>query len=256
MKKSIKLLSLVLIVALSMCMFVGCGNDSGGDVEKLIIGTEPGYPPFETTDDEGNIIGFDIDLMQAIADDQGFEFEFQAFEFAGLIGALQAGNCDVIAAGMNYTDKRAEQVDFTDNYMETAKVLMVKAGDTTIQSLEDLTPDMKVAAQMGTGEASDLQALAEEGKIKEAVLLNQVAECATQLKNGDVQAILIDKPVAESYIKANPGVVDMVDSGEEAEYVCMAVAKGNTELLEKINTGLKNVKDNGTYDELVAKWFL
>ncbi len=251
MKKSLKVLSLVLILALSMCMFVGCGSDS----EKLIIGTEPGYPPFETTDEQGNIIGFDVDLMQAIADDQGFEFEFQAFEFDGLIGALKAGNCDVIAAGMNYTPERAKEVDFTDAYMETAKTLLVPAGNTTIKSLADLTPDMKVAAQLGTGEADTIQALANEGKIKEAVLLNQVAQCAAQLNNGDVQAILIDKPVAQAYISANPGEMDMIDSGEEAEYVCMAVAKENTELLDKINTGLKNLKDNGTYDDLVAKWF-
>lgn len=250
MKKQLTVLSLILLLVLSMCSMVGCG---GGDV--LIAGTEPTYPPFESADEDGNLIGFDIDLLNAIAEDQGLEVEFKTFEFDGLIPALQSDSCDIIAAAMNITPEREEEVDFSDVYFASAKTILVAKDNTTITSPDDLTADMKVAAQIGTSEADYVQGLADDGKIKEAVVLNQTTQCILQLQNGDVEAVIMDAPVANVYLAKNGDTVKAVDAAIDPADMAFAVKEGNTELLDKLNAGLKNVVENGTYDDLVAKWF-
>ncbi len=251
MKKSVKFLTVALIVVLSVCMLAGCG----GKEETYIAATEPTYPPFDTTDEDGNIVGFDMDLLNAIAEDQGFKVEYQAFEFDAIIPAIKAGNADIVAAGMNVTAERAEKVDFSDKYFDSGKVIIVKKDNDKINKAEDLTADMKVAAQIGTTEAEYVQDLESKGQIKEAVVLNQTTQCILQLQNGDVDAVVMDAPVAKYYETKNSDTIKQVESLIDPAEMAFAVTKGNTDLLEKINAGLKNVKDSGKYDELVAKWF-
>lgn len=250
MKKTLSILSLIVILVVSMCSMVGCGGD-----DVLVAGTEPTYPPFESADEDGNITGFDVDLLNAIAEDQGFEVKFQSFEFDGLIPAIQADSCDIIAAAMNVTPERAKEVDFTDTYFASAKTVLVAKDNTTITSPEDFTKDMKVAAQIGTSEADYVQQLEADGKIKEAIVLNQTTQCILQLQSGDVQAVVMDAPVAKVYLDKNPDTVKSLDAQIDPADMAFAVKKGNTELLDKLNAGLKNVVENGTYDDLVAKWF-
>lgn len=249
-KKVIKLLALASICTMLFAL-TSCGSD------KLVVVTEATFPPFDTTDDDGNIAGFDMDLMQAIAEDQGFEIEFKDIGFDSLIPALQSDEGDIIAAGMNSQDpERREKVDFAEPYFDSQLVLVVAENNTTINSVDDLTSSMKVAGQIGTTGADECNALADSGKIGSAVILDKVSDAMLQLKNGDIDAIILDKPVTESYIKKQPGVAKIV--GEpigELERYAFAVKKGNSELLDKINAGLKNMKENGTYDELVEKWF-
>ncbi|MBR0372960.1 MAG: basic amino acid ABC transporter substrate-binding protein [Mogibacterium sp.] len=260
MKKLTKAMALLLIALLAVGMLAACGGggDSGDSGEEEVVvyiaGTEPTYPPFDSTTEDGEIIGFDMDLLNAIAEDQGFEVKYQAFEFDALIPATQAGNCDIIAAAMNIMPDRAEVVDFSDPYFESGKVILVKADNDTIKSDSDLTPDMKVAAQIGTTEGEYVQQLAADGKIKEAVVLNQTTACILQLQNGDVDAVVIDAPVAMYYDLQNEDI-KQIDSVIDPAQMAFAVNKGNDELLAKINAGLAHVKENGTYDALVEKWF-
>jgi ABC-type amino acid transport substrate-binding protein len=241
--------------------FAACGSsstsgsaDSGNDV--LIVGTEPTFPPFDSTDDNGNIIGFDMDLITAIGEDQGFDVEFSNLQFDSLIPALQSGNIDIIAAGMNCEDEeRQAQVDFSTPYYQSGLVVAVAADNTTINSIDDLTPDMKVAAQIGTTGAEKATSLAEEGKIKEAVILNGLDTAMMQLVNGDVAAVINDLPVTNAYIKKQPDTIKIVGDVMNAESYAIAVQKGNTELLEKINAGMANIQANGKFDELYNQWF-
>ena len=124
----------LMTVALAACGGSTDGNgsaDASGDV--LVVGTEPTFPPFDTTDDEGNIVGFDMDLIKAIAETQGFEVEFRNQEFDGLIPALTTGTIDIIAAGMDASPERAEQVDFSDPYYEASLIVAVAADNDTIR---------------------------------------------------------------------------------------------------------------------------
>ena len=112
MKKSVKVLVVSMIAVLAMGALAGCGSKdegAGSDVTTYIAATEPTYAPFDTTDEDGNIVGFDMDLLNAIAEDQGFKVEYKAFEFDAIVPAVNAGNADIVAAAMNVTEKRAEQ---------------------------------------------------------------------------------------------------------------------------------------------------
>lgn len=255
-------LALATAVAFSACGSTdtaGSAADAGSDSgDKVVykVGTEPTFPPFDTTDDQGNIIGFDMDLMEAIAEDQGFEVEFENLQFDSLVPALQSGQIDIIAAGMNGDDEeRREQVDFSDPYYDSGLVVAVKADNTTINGVDDLTPDMKVAAQIGTTGADRATELQSEGKIAEAVILNGLDTAMMQLINGDVQAVINDKPVTQAYIDKQPDQIKIVGEVMNAEAYAIAVQKGNTELLDKINAGLQNLHDNGKFDEIFAEWF-
>lgn len=244
----------VLAFALAMLMVLalaGCAKE-----EKVYeVLTEATFPPFDTVDEDGNIVGFDMDLIQAIADDQGFEIKFKDMAFDSLIPAIQAGNGDIIAAGMWCEDpERIEKVDFSDVYYTGGKALLVRADDDRIASSADLTAEMKVASQLGTNYADEITVMAEEGKIKEAVILDRFDTCVMQLINGDIDAVIAGYDVVNSYMKAQEGKVKIAGGIEDAEAMGFAVQKGNKELLEKINKGLANVKENGKYDEILTKW--
>ena len=269
--KSMKKFLAVMMVLLMTVALAACGGntengssssaDTSADTPKasgdvLVVGTEPTFPPFDTTDDEGNIVGFDMDLIKAIAKSQGFDVEFRNLEFDGLIPALTTGTIDIIAAGMDASEERAKQVDFSDPYYEASLIVAVAADNDTITGVDSLTPDMKVAAQTGTTGARLVQDLKDQGKIGEAVILNGLDTAMLQLINGDVQAVINDTPVTETYIKKQPDKIKIVGDKIEAEApYAFAVQKGNTELLEKINAGLKEVQNDGTFDELLTKWF-
>ena len=256
MKKSViaVLLAMLLVFSLSAC---GGSDDSGsGDTVVYKVGTEPTFPPFDTTDDDQNIVGLDMDLIKAIGEDQGFEVKFENLSFDGLIPALKAGNIDIVAAGMTKDDpERQKEVDFSDSYYDSQLFVAVTVDNDSITSIDDLTPDMKVAAQTGTTGAEKVKELKEEGKIKEAVILDGLDTVMMQLINGDVSAVINDKPVTEAYMKKQPDKIKMVGDALNAESYGFAVKKGNDELLKKINDGLKNIKEDGTFDKLVDEWF-
>ena len=252
-KNLLKLTTTVMLIA-AMAVLSACGSTDHGDKYRVV--TEPTFAPFDTTDEDGNLVGFDMDLLNAIAEDQGFEVEYSAVEFDALIPSLESDQADIIAAGMNADDPaRQKKVTFSDTYYDSGLVVLVKADNETIKGIDDFKPDMKVAAQIGTTSADKATELKEKGAIAEAVILNKNSDAILQLNNGDIQAIIIDKPVAEAYMHAKPDTVKAVGAVMNAESYGFAVQKGNTELAEKINAGLKNLKENGTFDKLVAKWF-
>ena len=256
MKKKVTLVLAALLSVGMILSLTACGGGSDKETVSYKVGTEPTFPPFDTTDEDQNIVGLDMDLIKAIGEDQGFDVEFENLSFDGLIPALKAGNIDIVAAGMNKDDEdRQKEVDFSDSYYESKLFVAVTEDNTTIKSVEDLTPDMKVAAQTGTTGASKVKELKDAGKIKEAVILDGLDTCMMKLINGDVSAVINDKPVTEAYIKKQPDKIKMVGEALNAENYGFAVQKGNAELVEKINNGLKNIKENGTYDKLVDEWF-
>ena len=145
---------------------------------------EPTFPPFDTTDSSGKLTGLDVDLINAIAEDQGFTVKWENLQFDGLIPALQAGNIDIIASGMSITPEREKQVDFSDPYYDSGLVVAVASDNNTIKGEDDLTPDMKVAVQIGTTGAAEAQDLKDGGKIAEVVVLPQLDTAMMQLING------------------------------------------------------------------------
>ena len=250
-----KILTMALIVAMMGAMAISLS--SCGDSDTLKVVTEATFEPFEFCEDGSDEIqGFDVDLMNAIAEDQDLKIEFVNMEFDSLIPSLDSGEGDIVAAGMNkLSGDRAEKADFGDTYYESDLMLVVTA-DSDLSGIDAVTSDMKLASQIGTTGGDYIQTLEEEGKIAKAVVLNQWTDCYMQLQNGDVQGVVVDLPVGNNYVTKNPDIAKFAGDkfGDHEEYA-FAVKKGNTELLDKLNAGLANMKDNGTYDELVAKWF-
>lgn len=253
-------LAMIFTFALSACGGGGSeeSSDEGGeDTAVLKVVTEATFAPFESTQDgDETIVGFDPDMMAAIAEDQGLQLEWVNMEFDSLIPALQSDQGDIICAGMNkLAGDRAEKVDFGDTYFESELMLLVKS-DSDLAGIDAVTSDMKLASQIGTTGGDMVQAMKEEGKIADGVVLNQWTDCYLQLQNGEVQGVVVDKPVGEAYLKSHGEEAKFAgDAFGDHEEFAFAVKKGNTELLEKLNTGLANIKANGKYDELVDKWF-
>ncbi len=258
-KKNLLTVLLVLMIAVSLAACGGTNEPAGeseGGTPIYKVAMEPTFPPFDTINEETQeLAGFDVDMMEAIAADQGFEIEWVNMGFDGLIPALEAGNIDVIASGMNASPERREKVDFSTTYYDSGLVIAIKAGNTAIKSIDDLTPDMKAGGQIGTTGADLATELYENGKIGEAKIYNGVDVAVMDLMNGTIDALINDLPVTKAYMDAKPGTIEIVGDVLNAESYGFAVQKGNTELLDQINAGMQNLIDDGTFDEVYAKWF-
>lgn len=246
-----KILAILLMLALTFSL-AACRGQSQKPVLK--VGTEPTFPPFEMTDDKNQITGFDIDLIKAIAADQKLEVEINNLSFDGLIMALGSGSIDIIASGMTITTERAIQVDFTDPYINAGLALAVANSNNTIKSIDDLK-GKKVAVQIGTTGANKADELLKAGEIGAVKTFKTCDLLMQELINGGVDAVINDLPVTEAYMAKQSGKIKMVGEPLTSEDYGFAVKKGNTELLNKLNQGLKNVKANGTYDQLKTKYF-
>lgn len=251
--------ALVVLLAMAMVftfMLSACGG-GGSEDDTLTVVTEATFPPFESTDEEsGEIVGFDPEMMAAIAEDQGLKLEWVNMEFDSLIPALQSDQGDIICAGMNkLAGDRAQKVDFGDTYFESDLMLLVPI-DSDLTGIDSVKSDMKLASQIGTTGGDKVQEMQEAGQIAEGIVLNQWTDCYLQMQNGEVQGVVVDKPVGEAYLNSHSDTAKFVgDPFGDHEEFAFAVQKGNTELLEKLNTGLANIKANGKYQELVDKWF-
>lgn len=263
--KNKKWIAILTTAALAVTMLAGCGggNDAAGSAKAegsaagessntVVVGTNPTFAPFEYQDDEGNMTGFDLDLMEAIGKDQGFDVEFKSMEFDALIGALTTGQVDAVAAGMSI-DPQRNNVLFSDPYMDASLGIMVPT-DSDITGADDLA-GKTVAAQIGTTGADEATALEEDGTAT-AKLLDNYNTCVQDMLNGGCDAIIIDLPVAQSYLKEHGDEVKLTGEPYAADYYGIAVNEDNQELLDKINTGLANIVEDGTLDELCKKYEL
>lgn len=189
--------------------------------------------------------------MNTIAEDQDFKVQYLDQDFAGLIPALQTGNIDIIASGMTITDEREEQVDFSEPYITAGLALAITVNNEEIQSVDDLK-GKTVAVQTGSTGFMKAEELKEAGVIAQIKDFPHVNEAIEELKIGGADAMINDLPVTDAFIAAQPGVIKIVGEPLNSESYGFAVRSGNTELLQKINAGLENVKASGKYDELLT----
>jgi peptide/nickel transport system substrate-binding protein len=215
------------------------------------IGTNAEYPPFENVDEAGEIVGFDVDLMNALAEEAGFEFEWVNTRWDGIFVALQSGEFDAVISAATITDERAEIVDFSDPYFNAGQMIAVRAGETAIEGPEDLA-GKKAGVQLGT--TGDIW-LSEQTQA-EVVRFDENTLAFQALANGDVDAAVADGPTVIDIVKANPEMNLMVLPGVYTEESYgIAINKGRPELLEAINVALAAVEADGTYDAIYDKWF-
>lgn len=246
MKK--KLFAVVLATVLVATSLVGCGNKSNGG--KLVVGTNAEFPPFEYLGDDGQPDGFDIALIKAIGEKIGMDVEIQNMEFASLVSSI-GNKIDVAIAGMTITEERKNTVDFSDPYYEAVQCVIVPKGS-SIATADDLM-NLKIGVQLGTtGEF-----IAEEIEGATVSTYNKAVDAVNDLNNGRIDAVIIDKNPANVFGTQFADQVDVIEGsafGFEAENYAIALPKGDTELADKINTALKELKEDGTYDKLVAQY--
>ncbi|MDR1873399.1 MAG: transporter substrate-binding domain-containing protein [Synergistaceae bacterium] len=219
---------------------------------KIVVGSAPGYYPFEMMDKKGEFIGYDIDVARAIANALGVQAEFRQFEFAGLIPALHAGEIDIVIAGMSITGKRALSVSFSDPYFETGQVLMVRKSDNETKSWKDLDKKgKKVATPQG-----QTSALLAASIFKEAELLHfpTFPETSLALVNGQVDGVIYDQPGILVYEARHPDEVRGIHDLISLENLGIAVRLNDYAMVQWLNSFLYQYK--GSPAELASrtKW--
>jgi ABC-type amino acid transport substrate-binding protein len=257
-----KLLTLLLAGAmvLSLAACGGSGSDttsettekaSGG--ESYIIATDTAFAPFEFTDENNEFVGIDVDLMNAIAEDQGFTVEWRSLGFDAAMAAVEAGQADGCIAGTSITEKRKETYDFSDAYYDSY-VCMAVAEDSDIAGFEDLK-GKKVVVKTGTMGAECAESLKNQYGY-EISYLDQSDMMYQDVVTGNTVACFEDQPVMAFNCQKGIGLKIVADQKDDysTPYGFVVLKGQNQELLEKFNTGLANLKANGKYDEIIAKY--
>lgn len=260
MKNFKRVFCIVMVCMLSMVLLAGCSQNEN----VLKVATNAEFPPFEEIQD-GEYVGFDMDLIRLIGEKLGYEVQIDNMEFDSVVGSLPAGTHNVAISGLTITPTRSKSVDFSDSYNETAQILIVKSDDTMFTGTDKATLDeqlknKRIGVCIGfTGEKyangdDELGYAAIEGA--EVTSFDNVSLAVTELKNGNLDVIIMDDTVAKNVAEsdANKADVKVIDIPLTTEYYAIAVKKGNTELKDKINEALKEIKDSGKLDELIDTW--
>lgn len=247
-----------MVFALSACGAKPTAEDptTPADTKKetITVGTSADFAPYEfhkMINGKDEILGFDISLAKQIAEDQGKELIIKDMDFNNLLTELNSGKIDFVVAGMSPSADRAKEVDFSDSYYTGSQSCVIRKEDADkYKALTDFD-GKSVAAQTGSIQEGIVKAEMPGANI---VLLAKVTDEIMQVSGKKVEATVVETAVAEGYVKQNPDL--MIADFEvpyEAKGSCVAVAKGNTEMLDAINKTIKTVTENGKMDEFVVQ---
>jgi polar amino acid transport system substrate-binding protein len=220
----------------------------------VVVGTDAAYAPFELQNEKGEIVGLTIDVVTAAAKKAGFEVKFVNTPWEGIFNALQQGDRDMLASSITITDERKQTMDFTNPYFDAYQLIAVKESS-KVAKFDDLKK-LKVGVQTGTTGDEVVTKLL--GKNSTNVKRFESTPLALkELESGGVDAVVADNGVVVNYVTNNPAAKfkTVSDKAFVPEQYGFAVKKGNAELLEKLNKGLADIKADGTYDQIYAKYF-
>lgn len=229
------------------------GSSDGGEEKKVYTaGTEATFAPFEYLDTNGNVVGIDKEILDAIGAEMGVEIQLENIGWDLVFEQVRSGGKDIGASGITITDERKEAYDFTDPYFEATQYILVPE-DSDITSLADLE-GKKISAQINTtGHIAAKKAFGETNPDIKA--FENFPSAVMEMLNGGADATIGDNAVALEYMKNNPDAKLKVieDEAFEKEYYGLMVKKGNTELLELLNEGLAKIKENGKLKEITGQ---
>ena len=281
-----KLLSLLLAASMCVVLLAACGSNgsadaskgaassapaasaaasgdkAGGDAAevktiesgKLIMATNAQFPPYEMVADGDGVNGtgfegIDIEIATAIAEKLGLELQVDDMDFDAALTAVQQGKCDLVLAGLTYTDERAQLMTFSDSYAQGVQAIIVKEGS-AIASPDDLANAAMIGTQRGT--TGYLYCTDDFGEDHVAAY-DSGAAAVQALLNGQVDAVVIDKMPAETFAAENDGL-KVLDTAYTTEDYCAAMNKDNEALTKEVNVVLAELKADGTLDQIVAKY--
>lgn len=240
----------ILAMILALVMMLGCTAALADDI--IYVATNPEYPPFESVADDGEtIVGYEVDLLDAIAKKAGFEYKFESMQFASVVSSVQANANTIGVSGISITPARQLEVNFSSPYINAGVAVIVKA-DSAIAAIEDLNGKV-IGVQLGT--TSDFEAEKLVG-IDNVAQYNTFLEAVLDLQGNKIDAVFVDRPVGvEILASLNDPSLTMLDVEIVADYYGIAVNKNNTELLQKINDAIAALQQEGFFDELDMKYF-
>ncbi|MET4860562.1 arginine ABC transporter substrate-binding protein [Morganella morganii] len=226
---------------------------AAAEKEKIRFATEASYAPFETVNEKNEIVGFDVDLAQAMCAKIDAECTFTNQAFDSLIPSLKYKRFDALMAGIDVTPERQKQVDFTNTYYDNSAVFVAVAGK--FDSIDSLK-GKQIGIQNGT---THQKYLMEQFKDMKIVPYESYQNAVLDLKGGRIDAVFGDTAVINEWLKSNDNLKTVDERVTDPEYfgtgLAIAVRKGNSELKDKLNKALTEVKADGTYDTLYKKWF-
>ncbi len=239
------LFTIIAIIALSF--LASCSQQS----DALTVATDATFPPFEIIDEETKeIIGFDIDLMNAIAEKAGLDIEYKNVAWDPLLAGMADCQYDMAISAMTITADRAEQFSFSDPYINAGQIVVVQISNETINVPEDLV-GKTVGAQIGTTGSMEIEAIADTTlKVYDTYELAML-----DLANGQVDAVVADYPLAVSYVNKYSDTLKVVGDVFTDENYGIAFCKDNNELIAQVNAALAELIDEGYVEELVIKWY-
>ncbi len=247
---------LVVLVVLAVVIFAVTRKDGAEEAFSVLrVGSDVTYPPFEFVATGTNeYVGFDLDLIRAVAEEMGMRAEINNVSWDGIIPGLINKNYDVLISAMTILPERAEAINFSDPYLVIKQAIVVREDNTSIDGPEDLH-GYKIGVQNGTTAHFELQKLGI--KDENIVKFGTNAEAMLALSNGNVDVAVMDQPVAEYYRQEMKGLKIITDRGDDwpHEDYGIGVHKDNVELLQKVNEALASLKASGKYDEIYQKWF-
>ena len=221
---------------------------------KLHMSTNAAFPPYEMTTDAGGFEGIDVEVADAIAKKLGLELVVDDMGFDAALTAVQTGQSDIAMAGITITDERKEVMDFSDSYATGIQVVIVKE-DSPIQTVDDLANAEMIGTQKATTGYIYCSDTPENGGYGEdhVTAFDTGALAVMALVNGQVDAVVIDNEPAKAFVAQNPGL-KILDTEFAVEDYAIGFAKGNTALLEAVNTAMAELKDDGTFQNIVDKY--
>ena len=247
------------LIALALCLtmvlaFAACSKSESSSASfttvnsgKLTIATSPDFPPYENLDDNGNIVGIEIDIMQLIAQKLGLELQVDAMDFDAALLAVQQGKSDMAVSGITVTEDRKLVMNFTDSYTTAVQVIVVPEGsDVTLDNLGD----QMIGTQRGT--TGSLYTVDDYGE-DHVIGYDTYTTVVQALLNDQIDCIVMDDAVAREYVAANPGLVILDTSYADEDYA-FAVDKQNEALTQAVNNALKELIADGTVQKIIDQW--
>ena len=216
--------------------------------KTLTMATNAQFPPYEYYDGD-KVVGIDADLAQAIADELGMTLKIEDMDFDTIINAVQSGKADIGVAGMTVTEERLKNISFTDSYITSSQMILIKSDNTEITGPDSLE-GKKIGVQLGT--TGDIYAQdIKDAKIEE---YNSGFEAVQALSQGKLDAVIIDEEPAKVFVEKTSGAVKLVDEPFTNEDYAICVAKDNTELLDAVNAVLADLKQTGKLQQIIDKY--
>ena len=246
----------LMFVAVAMLLVVAGafagGSQEADDVLVVTVATDATWPPMQFIDENRELVGYDIDLMRAIADAAGFRVEFKNTAWDGIFAGLATREYDAVISSVTITEERRATMDFSEPYINAGQVLIVERTTSGVTELSDLR-GKQVGAQIGTTGAFEIDAV--DGV--ELVTYDELGLAIADLANGRIAGVVADTPIAADYVLQNEeysGTLMIVGEPFTQEFYGIAVRKGNAELLDLINEGLRQVLASDIPAQLEDKW--